>query len=147
MNATTSKPSTGLSGSVANSPSLTTTWMILKYTFGLVPIVAGLDKFTNLLVNWESYLNPLILKIVPLSGHAFMGIVGVIEIGAGILVFARPRIGAFVVMAWLICIALSLVASGNYYDVAVRDIVMAIGAFTLANLTSIVERTKVTGRH
>ncbi|MEO8168659.1 MAG: hypothetical protein ABI623_10455, partial [bacterium] len=76
--------------------------------------------------------------------HAFMVIVGVIEIGAGILVFARPRIGAFVVMTWLICIALSLLVSGRFLDVAVRDLVMAIGAFSLANLTSIVDQMKST---
>lgn len=126
----------------SKSLSLERTWMILRFTFGLVPIVAGLDKFTNILVNWETYLNPLVLNVIPLDGQVFMGIVGVIEIAAGILVLARPRIGGFVVMAWLVCIALSLIASGKYFDVAVRDLVMAIGAFTLANVTSIVERTR-----
>ncbi len=158
MNATTSKPISFSSREVANnrvegmlestkSLSLATTWNILRYTFGLVPIVAGLDKFTNILVNWESYLNPLVLNVIPLDGHVFMGIVGVIEIVAGILVLARPRIGGFVVMAWLVCIALSLIASGNHLDVAVRDLVMAIGAFSLSSLTSIVERAKVTESH
>ena len=120
---------------------LITTWTILRFTFGLVPIVAGFDKFTNLLVNWESYLNPLVMKVIPIGGHAFMGVVGVIEIAAGILTLARPRLGGYIVMAWLICIALSLIASGRYLDVAVRDLVMAIGAFTLANLTPIVTNT------
>jgi hypothetical protein len=85
-------------------------------------------------VNWESYLNPAVLNVIPLDGHVFMSIVGVIEIVAGILVLARPRLGGFVVMGWLICIALSLIASGKYLDVAVRDLVMAIGAFTLSSL-------------
>jgi uncharacterized membrane protein YphA (DoxX/SURF4 family) len=131
------------SGSAAQSPSLTTTWTILRLVFGLVPIVAGLDKFTNLLVNWENYLNPAVLNLIPLSGHAFMQVVGVIEIAAGVLVLARPRLGGLVVSAWLICIALSLIASGKYLDVAVRDLVMAVGAFTLASLTTTIERTKV----
>ncbi len=158
MNATTSEPISFSSREVAynrlegmlestKSLSLATTWKILRYTFGLVPIVAGLDKFTNILVNWESYLNPAVLNVIPLSGHVFMSIVGVIEIVAGILVLARPRLGGFVVMGWLICIALSLIASGNHLDVAVRDLVMAIGAFSLSSLTSIVERAKVTESH
>ena len=121
--------------------SLTTIWTILRFTFGLVPIVAGLDKFTNFLVNWESYINPLVLKLVPLDSHAFMGVVGVIEIVAGILTLVRPRLGGFIVTAWLTGIALSLLASGRYFDIALRDLVMAIGAFTFANLTPIVTQT------
>ena len=121
---------------------LATTWMILRVTFGLVPIVAGLDKFFNLLADWEAYLNPVILGLIPVSRHLFMEAVGVIEIAAGILVLFRPRLGALVVTAWLTCIALSLLASGRYLDVAVRDLVMAIGAFTLANLTSVVQRDR-----
>ena len=106
----------------------------LQYTYGLVPIVAGLDKFTNLLVKWEGYLGPEIRDMLPLDAALFMKIVGVIEIIAGLLVLIRPLIGAYIVMAWLICIALSLIISG-FYDVAVRDLVMAIGAYTFAQLT------------
>jgi len=130
--------------SITHSLRLATTLTILRFTFGLVPIVAGLDKFTNLLVNWESYLNPLVLNVIPFGAHTFMAIVGVIEIVAGILVLARPRLGGFIVMAWLTCIALSLIVAGKYLDVAVRDLVMAIGAFALANLTAIGERSKTT---
>lgn len=132
----------GASGAAVHSIPLTTTWTILRFTFGLVPIVAGIDKFTNLLTNWENYLNPLVLQIIPVSGHLLMGAVGMVEIGAGILTLARPRIGGFIVSAWLICIAVSLIASGRYLDVAVRDLVMAIGAFTLANLTKSIIDTK-----
>jgi uncharacterized membrane protein YphA (DoxX/SURF4 family) len=113
-------------------------WNVLRLTFGIVPIVAGLDKFTNLLADWERYLNPALLGVIPISGGAFMAVVGVVEIVAGILVLIRPRVGGFVVMAWLICIALSLIAAGSYLDVAVRDLVMAVGAFTLAGLTPLV---------
>ncbi len=116
--------------------SLKTTQTILRFTFGLVPIVAGADKFTNLLVNWEKYISQFMLNMLPFSAHVFMLIVGVIEIVAGIIVLAKPRIGAFIVMAWLICIALTLIAGMQYYDVAVRDLVMAIGALTLARLSS-----------
>lgn len=106
----------------------------LKLTFGIVPIVAGLDKFTNLLTNWADYLGNN-AGMIPFDALVFMKIVGVIEIIAGILVLARPLIGAYVVMAWLICIALQLLIGGNYLDVAVRDLVMAVGAYTLAQLT------------
>jgi hypothetical protein len=118
---------------------LRTVWLVLKVTFSIVPIVAGLDKFTNLLANWEEYLNPMMAHVIPLSPHVFMEIAGVIEIVAGIVVFYRPRLGALIVAAWLTSIALSLLASGHYLDVAVRDLVMAVAAFALAELTPIVE--------
>lgn len=112
---------------------------ILRLTFGIVPIVAGLDKFTNLLTHWSDYLNPGLAEMLPVNAMTFMKIVGVIEIVAGIIVLVRPLVGAYIVMAWLICIALQLIAGGHYLDVAVRDLVMAMGAFTLAKLTIIAE--------
>ena len=107
----------------------------MRYTYGLVPIVAGLDKFTNLLTDWKNYIAPSVNNALPFSASTFMAIVGVIEIIAGIIVLIRPRLGGFIVMAWLIAIALNLLISGHYYDVAVRDLVMAIGAFSLAKLS------------
>jgi uncharacterized membrane protein YphA (DoxX/SURF4 family) len=109
---------------------------LLKFTYGLVPIVAGADKFINLLTNWEQYLSPLLKSTIPFSGHVFMMIVGVIEIIAGILVLIKPKVGALIVCAWLVLIALTLISGGNYFDVAVRDLVMAIGAFSLAKLSA-----------
>ncbi|MCW3127775.1 MAG: tRNA (5-methylaminomethyl-2-thiouridylate)-methyltransferase [Bacteroidetes bacterium] len=108
----------------------------LRITYGVVPIVAGLDKFTNLLANWPDYLGNM-KGMLPLDALLFMKIVGVIEIVAGIIVLARPLIGAYIVMAWLTLIALQLLIFTHYYDVAVRDLVMAVGAFTLAQLTRI----------
>jgi len=110
----------------------------LKLTFGIVPIVAGLDKFTNLLTNWVDYLGKN-ASLIPIDALVFMKIVGIIEIIAGIIVLVKPRIGAYIVMIWLLCIALQLIIGLNYLDVAVRDIVMAIGAYTLAQLTIIKE--------
>ena len=110
----------------------------LKITFGTVPIVAGLDPFTNLLTNWVDYLGKNV-HLVPMDPLLFMKIVGIIEIIAGIIVLIKPRIGAYIVMIWLLCIALQLIVGVNYLDVAVRDIVMAIGAYTLAQLTRIKE--------
>ena len=108
---------------------------ILKITYGLVPIVAGLDKFTNLLTDWKKYLPASFTGVLPVSPATFMMIVGIIEIVAGLLVLLRPLIGAYIVMAWLIAIALTLITGGHYYDVAVRDLVMAVSAYVLAQLS------------
>ena len=108
---------------------------ILKITYGLVPIVAGLDKFTNLLTDWKKYLPASFTGVLPVSPATFMMIVGIIEIVAGLLVLLRSLIGAYVVMAWLIAIALTLIIGGHYYDVAVRDLAMAVGAYVLAQLS------------
>ena len=112
---------------------------ILKLVYGLVPIVAGLDKFTNILTTWSQYLSSDMVNLLPFDAATFMMIVGVIEIVAGILVLFKTELGAYIVAAWLVCIALTLLASLNFLDVAVRDIVMAIGAFTLARLTRVKE--------
>jgi len=109
---------------------------ILKYTYGFMPVVAGLDKFTNILTDWKQYLSASVSNMLPLSPATFMMIVGVIEIIAGLLVLFRPRAGGLVVMSWLILIALTLIAAGHYFDVAVRDLVMAIGAFVLAKISA-----------
>jgi uncharacterized membrane protein YphA (DoxX/SURF4 family) len=120
-----------------NSVEIVKVQTLLKFTFGLVPIVAGADKFTNLLTDWSAYLNPSLASVLPFSAHTFMMIVGVIEIVAGILVLVKTRFGAYLVSAWLVLIALTLLASGKFLDVAVRDLVMAIGAYSLAKLTQI----------
>lgn len=104
---------------------------ILKWTYGLVPIVAGADKFTHLLVDWNKYLAPVVTDVLPLSAGTFMSVVGIIEIVAGIIVLTRPNVGSIIVACWLVAIALNLLLTGQYYDIAVRDTVMAIGAFSL----------------
>jgi uncharacterized membrane protein YphA (DoxX/SURF4 family) len=114
------------------------TFNILKLTFGIVPIVAGLDKFTNLLTDWTQYIHPAIESMLPFSPATFMMIVGIIEILAGIVVLLKPGLGGLVVSAWLVLIALTLLASGHYLDVAVRDLVMAVGAFCMARLAKFV---------
>jgi len=117
-------------------------YQLLKYTYGLVPIVAGVDKFTNLLTNWKEYLGESITNLLPFNAATFMAIVGIIEIVAGVLVLLRPRIGAWVVMGWLLVIALALILGGHYFDVAVRDLVMAAGAFALAKLAGVFNMQK-----
>jgi len=108
---------------------------VLKYTFGLVPVVAGLDKFTNILTDWSQYISEGFAGILPFEASTFMMIVGIIEIVAGVLVLTKTKIGAYVVSAWLVAIALTLLFSWSYVDVAVRDLVMAIAAFSLAKLS------------
>ena len=115
---------------------------ILRLTYGLVPIVAGLDKFTNLLTTWSDYLSSSMKSMLPFDAMVFMKIVGIIEIVAGIIVLLRPLYGAYIVMAWLILIALELILGGHYFDVAVRDLVMAIGAYSFAQLTKITAGVK-----
>lgn len=115
-------------------------WWALRIGLGLGPFLAGLDKFFNILANWEMYLSPLALKVVPVSGPTFMRAVGVIEMIVGLAILTRwTRIGAYVAMAWLVAIALNLVSTGMFLDLAVRDVEIAIGAFALARLTEVRE--------
>ena len=119
---------------------LNTSWWALRVLFGFVPIAAGLDKFFNLLTNWEAYLNPLATNVIPVSPTTFMHIVGVIEIIAGVVVLSQfTKIGAYVVTAWLVAIALNLLTMGKFLDVAVRDLGLAVAAFSLAQLTAVRE--------
>lgn len=112
----------------------------LRIAFGLTAFLAGLDKFFNLLTNWEQYTSPMLLKLVPLSAGALMRTAGVIEMIAGIALLAGlTRLGGYVVAAWLTLIALTLIAGGHFFDVAVRDLVMAVGAFTLARMSEVEE--------
>jgi uncharacterized membrane protein YphA (DoxX/SURF4 family) len=115
---------------------------VLRLTYGLVPLVAGLDKFLNFLTTWEQYVSPTMARLLPFSTSAFMHIVGMIEIAAGIVVVSRlTTLGAYIVSAWLTLIALNLIMSGHYLDVAVRDIVMAVGAYTLAVLSDVLQES------
>lgn len=111
---------------------------LLKFVFVVVPIVAGADKFTNLLTNWSQYLSPALADLLPFSSSTFMMVIGVIEIVAGLIVLRKPYLGGNIVAAWLALIALTLLLSGTYLDVAVRDLVMAIGAFSMAQLSKLV---------
>ncbi len=113
-------------------------WWALRLTYGLVPIIAGIDKFTNLLTDWTQYLSPIAQRALPFSASTFMHIVGIIEIVAGIIVLSRwTRIGAYIVGVWLVAIAVNLVTTGHYFDIAVRDLVMAIGSFVLARMSEV----------
>ncbi len=115
-------------------------WWLLRIGLGLGPLLAGLDKFFNILTKWEVYLNPLAPRLLHVSPTTFMHVVGVIEMVAGIVVLTRfTRWGAYVVSLWLLGIAVNLVSAGMFFDIAVRDVEMALGAYALARLTEVRE--------
>jgi hypothetical protein len=110
-------------------------YQILHLGFTVAPIVAGLDKFTHLLVDWDKYLAPFVNNLLGGHGHEFMLAVGVIEIIAGIGVALKPRLFAYVVAAWLMGTIGNLLLTGQYYDIALRDFGLALGALALARLS------------
>jgi uncharacterized membrane protein YphA (DoxX/SURF4 family) len=113
-------------------------WWVLRIGLGIGPFLAGLDKYFNLLTNWTGYISPLALKILPFSGQTFMHIIGVIEMIVGLAILTRwTRVGAYVASAWLFAIALNLVSTGMFFDIAVRDVEMALAAFVLARMTEV----------
>ena len=115
---------------------LTTPWWALRIGLGAVAFLAGLDKFFNLLANWPGYLSPLATQMLPIGPASLMHIVGVVEMAVGaILLAGYTRIGGYVMSIWLVGIALNLATTGQYFDIAVRDVAMAIAAFTLARLS------------
>ena len=117
-------------------------WWTLRITLGLVPILAGLDKFFNLLTNWEMYLNPLFPRMLHLAPVTFMHIVGVIEMVAGILVLTRfVRYAAYIVMLWLWAIVINLLMAGTFFDIVARDLVLSFSALALARLSSQFDRS------
>jgi hypothetical protein len=113
---------------------------ILHWGFVAAPVIAGLDKFADLLTNWDAYLAPQLQHMLGSSTHAFMMVVGAIEIAAGLLVALKPRIGAYVVAAWLVGIIVNLVMGVHYFDVALRDFGLCLGALALGRLASVYDR-------
>lgn len=111
------------------------TEQLLRVVYGLFPVVAGVDKFTNILATWPDYVPAVIAELLPVAPQTFMYVVGVIEIAAGIIVFWRTEYGAYLVAAWLTAIAVTQVIGGNF-DIAVRDIWIAVGAVALAQLAA-----------
>ena len=115
-------------------------WWTLKLTYGLLFIIAGADKFLNLITFWPKYISPLLVQIIPLNvEHIIMG-AAIFEIILGVLILIiSARIGAYIAAAWLVIIALNLISMGVYFDIAVRDLVIAVGALVLAWLTDVIE--------
>ena len=116
---------------------LNTSWWALKIAVGIGPIIAGADKFFNKLADWGMYLSPLATKVLPVSGTTFMHMAGVVEIIAGLIVLTRwTKLGSYIVMIWLLCIAANLCSTGMFYDLALRDVEIAVGAFVLSQLSA-----------
>jgi uncharacterized membrane protein YphA (DoxX/SURF4 family) len=113
-------------------PKLSEIYWPLRLAYGLVPLLAGLDKYTNILANWERYVSPIAASMLPMRVETFLHIIGVVEIVVGLTVLLGwTRLGALVAMAWLVAVSLNLLLAG-YLDIAVRDLVMAVGAYTLS---------------
>lgn len=110
-------------------------YQVLHVAFTIAPVIAGLDKFAHLLVDWDQYLAPQIAALLPLPAHSFMLIVGVVEIVAGLIVALKPKIGAWIVALWLAGIIVNLLLSGMWLDVALRDLGLCLGAIALARLS------------
>lgn len=109
-------------------------YQILHVAFTIAPVIAGLDKFTHFLVNWDQYLSPAMPRF-GLSVHTFMQGIGIIEVIAGLIVAFAPRIGGWIVGLWLCGIILNLLTIPAYFDIALRDFGLALGAFALARLS------------
>jgi hypothetical protein len=107
---------------------------LLRITFTVAPIAFGIDKFFNGMVDWEKYLAPWINRFMPGTGHSFMLFVGIVEITAGLVIALKPRYGAFLVAAWLAGIIVNLLTYSGYYDIALRDFGLLLGALTLGRL-------------
>jgi len=129
--------------STSANPTLDSLYRPLWLTYGLVPFLAGLDKFFNLLTDWPKYVSPMVAGLLPVSPQTFMYVVGIIEIAVGLMVLTRwTRLGAWIAMAWLVLIAVNLLTLG-LYDIAVRDLAMAVGAHTLARLAELRQESPV----
>jgi hypothetical protein len=115
-------------------------YQILRIAFTVAPVLAGLDKFFHVLTDWDKYLPPMVNNMLGGHGHGFMLIVGVIEIIAGIGVFIKPKIFAYVVGVWLLLIIVNLLMIPGYYDVALRDLGLSLGAFALARLSAVYDK-------
>ncbi len=117
---------------------LSLSWWALRIGLGVGPIVTGIDKYFNKLTDWTMYLSPLATKVVPVSAATFMHIVGVVEIIAGLVVLSRwTKLGSQIVALWLLGIAVNLLTTGMFYDLAMRDVEIAIAAFVLSQLSAV----------
>ena len=111
-------------------------WFSLRIGLGLMALLAGIDKFFNLLTSWTMYVSPLAERVLPVPPEVLMRVIGLVEIGVGLAILTSwTRAGAYIAAVWLVAIALNLASTGMFLDLAVRDVVLALAAYTLARLT------------
>lgn len=132
----TTNPTRTMANSIETSSHEKQAFQILRFGFTVAPILAGLDKFFDFLVDWDKYLSPTANNALGGHGHQFMLVVGVIEIIAGIGVFLKPRVFAYIVAIWLLLIIINLLSIPGYYDIALRDLGLLLGALALGRLSS-----------
>ena len=150
----TSPPVAGAAAQNGTAATAKTDWRdpryqafaLMRLAFTVAPIAFGLDKFFTVMVDWPNYLAPWINDIAPGSGQDFMYLVGVIEILAGVIVALKPRYGAYLVTAWLGGIIINLLTYSGFYDIALRDFGLMLGALTLARLASVYDPPLKLGR-
>jgi hypothetical protein len=116
---------------------------ILHWGFVAAPVIAGLDKFAGLLTNWDAYLTPPVANVLGEAAHPFMLAVGVVEVLAGLLVAVKPKIGAYVVAGWLAAIIINLLMAGQWFDIALRDFGLMLGALALGRLAQTYDRRRI----
>ncbi|HTL84625.1 MAG TPA: hypothetical protein VL856_05545 [Acidimicrobiia bacterium] len=133
--ASPARPSESVAAQVLADPAQRAFWL-LRIGFTVAPILFGLDKFAHVLVNWDKYLAPEFTDLFNAKAHTLMYAVGVIEIVAGLVVAVRPRFGGYLVAAWLAGIIVNLLMLGDFYDIALRDFGLLIGALALAQLAA-----------
>lgn len=131
----TTSARTGTDLQVSDRAPAQQAFLLLRTVFTIAPILFGLDKFTNILTDWTMYLAPVATSVVPVSAQTFMYGVGVVEIIAGIAVALWPRFGSLLVAAWLLGIIINLLILGSFYDVALRDFGLMVGALALNRLS------------
>lgn len=131
---------------VSYEKNILRSWYLLYFTYGLLPIITGIDKYFDFLADWHIYLNPIIPQVFQISPETFMHVIGIVEIIMGIIIFLRPIVGGYIMTVWLLIISINLIAMGSHthegyahimthYDIALRDIVMAIGAYVFVLLS------------
>ena len=128
---------------MAADPPIRQAYHLLHFVFVIAPLLAGIDKFLHLLVNWDQYLAPWIARLSPIGAHGLMNLVGIIEIIAALVVALWPKVGAWIVTAWLWAIIINLLSIPGYYDIALRDFGLSLAAIALARLAVELERPPV----
>jgi len=128
-------PRTNIAVASVTSSHAYQAFQILRVVFAVAPVIAGLDKFFNTLVNWDIYLAPAIANATSIGAHSFMLVVGIVEIVAGVLVAIWPRVGGYVMAGWLAGIVINLLMIPGYFDIALRDLGLALAALALARLS------------